>query len=81
MSNTVRRPRRRPREDSCAWVTLGWLLRRTAAFALVESSMPPQMHLAWRRYFAESSAEHVARFVERRLARYPHLRLARDFRG
>jgi hypothetical protein len=81
MSNTVRRPRKRPRAESCAWTTFGWLLRRTAAFATVQYSLAPPLERAWRVYLAESSAAHVAAFFARRVAAYPHLRFTGVFRG
>lgn len=34
MSNTIRRPRKRPRVRSCSFRTLGWLIRREAAYRI-----------------------------------------------
>jgi hypothetical protein len=81
MSNTVRRRRKRPRVDSCAWTTFGWLLRRTAAFATVADMLPPQLTPAWRQYMSEMSSTMVERFVATRLRRWPHRGYVEEFRG
>lgn len=81
MTNTVRRPRKRARKDSCAWTTFGWLLRRAAAFAMIDGDAAPALHPAWRRYFAESSSTAVERFYEHRARHWPARRYVTTFRG
>ena len=41
MSNTVRRPRKRPRVRSCSFRTLGWLIRKQASWRVVYGLQEP----------------------------------------
>lgn len=81
MSNTVRVPRKRPREASCAWTTFGWLLRRTAAMASYQEAMHGMDPPTVRDWFRTRSATGVARYVAALHFAHPDSRFTRGFRG
>jgi hypothetical protein len=81
MSNTVRRPRQRPRRRSCEWKTFGWLLRRVAAIASYQEwthGAEPTRARAW---LCTARAATIARYVATLHGEHPESRCTRGFRG
>jgi hypothetical protein len=71
MSNTVRQPRKRPRVKSCNFTTLGWLIRREAAF-VIEVRYSSADAPSWRRrWWATLSTQAVERRARAMLALDP----------
>lgn len=74
MSNTIRKPRKRPRVKSSNFRTLGWLIRREAMFRIVQRARVDWGPSAERVYWAniqtpvaELATRHILRdFPERR---------------
>lgn len=81
MSNTVRRPRRRPRKDSCAWKSFGWLLIRASALALLTEHLGARDGPWLRQWLADSRAEYIKRFIARRHELNPRATITYTFRG
>ncbi len=81
MSNTVRRPRKRPRAGSCAWKTFGWLLRRAVAVAAYEGAFLSPVPRDVRIWFGTASAALLARYVATVHVAHPHSRFTREFHG
>ncbi len=81
MSNTVRRPRRRPRKTSVAWKTFWWLLRRTAAQASYEKLIGARAAPHVRDWFRTASAARLARYVATLHLAHPSTIQVRRFRG
>lgn len=76
MSNTLRRPRRRPRARSVSFRTLWWVLVREACLHLaVADAFPDVSVYEWRRYLARCRTDRVRRIAARLLASLAWLRL------
>lgn len=81
MSNTVRRPRRRPRKGSCAWKTCGWLLRRVAVYAVYTDTPLAYDELAVRAWLCDLSARELASVFRHWVTRYRRGYHVATFRG
>lgn len=61
MSNTVRRPRKRPRVKSCSFRTLGWLIRREAMWNIRQGWRREPWDQEVRTVFSRESTEYCQR--------------------
>ena len=74
MSNTVRRPRKRPRVRSYNFRTLGWLIRREAAWLILRGSPSWEDRQVSRGSFAQYRTDVLARQATRILWALPKRR-------
>jgi hypothetical protein len=71
MGNSIRQPRRRPRQQSCSFVALWWCVRREAALQVFVRQ--PELRAAHRirLWLAEMDTPRLTRLVQRTLADHP----------
>lgn len=74
MSNTIRRPRKRPRVRSCSFRTLGWLIRREAAWNIARGSEDELGARYSRRIFAMRTTPSIERSARLWIRHFPQLR-------
>ena len=81
MSNTVRRPRRRPRVHSVSWRSFAWLLRRAAVYALYREDISSHEELAVRSWLRDLSARELRAVLDREAGSRARGYEVRWFRG
>lgn len=74
MSNTVRRPRKRPRVKSCSFRTLGWLIRREAAWCILQHDPDSARNSRLCIRFLSWDNRQLASKINRTLLYVPHRR-------
>ncbi len=73
--NSLRRPRRRPRQSSVNFRVLGWLLVREGALRVCMAPAVGTSVTVWRRFLAERRPASIVRLVGSVLRRYPERRI------
>ena len=64
----IRRARKRPRKHSVAWVTVWWVVWRTAVFNILTADVSASQFSSFRRFVALESRDRLARLVGTALA-------------
>lgn len=77
MSNTIRRPRKRPRKRSSNFRSLWWLVRQEAAFQILWGDVSLSIREQLRVSFGSLDGRYVARQVARHLRTFPARRITR----
>jgi len=75
VSNTIRKTRKRPRVRSCNFRTLGWLIRREAAWRIRQGFRPEP----WDREVRFALMRESWQFCHRRVAAVLHYNEARRY--
>lgn len=72
MSNSIRRPRRRPRKESASLLTLKWVLVREAYLRMILTGLETERQVQWwREYLSGCRTTFVERQAAKFLERWP----------
>lgn len=74
MSNTIRKPRKRPRVKSCSFLALGWLIRHEAAFRILNPNPPGWAERGSRARWSRIETQDIERTAQRLIKQFPKRR-------